>query len=248
MIANTWTSGLANAIVKGGDFAKQAWESTQIALLQGVMNLGIQKASLLAGQAAEELSLMLATSTSVAGINAAKNATIVAGDAAAAGATVGIWEGAGLAITGTFAMITGAITGFFTSTLIPFFVSIGEALMTFLSSIAAAASTTIFGIPYGVAILAGVAIIAAAIGTLAAFAFADGGIATGPTMGLVGEAGSSEAVIPLNKRGAAFMRDAMGGTKSGGPTSITVELDGRQIAKSVFDSMPSVMRMRGISV
>lgn len=108
-----------------------------------------------------------------------------------------IWAGVAAGITGTFAALTGAITGFFSATLLPFFVSIGQALMTFLSSLAAASSATVLGIPYAVAILAGVALIGAAIGTLAAFAFADGGIVTGPTMGMVGEAGSSEAVIPL---------------------------------------------------
>ena len=86
-----------------------------------------------------------------------------AGEAATALGVVGIWEGASAALIGTFGVLTGAITGFFTATILPFFAAIGEALMVFLSSIAAAASSTIFGIPYGVAILAGVAIIGAAI-------------------------------------------------------------------------------------
>lgn len=246
-ITTTWTSGLANAAVNGGDFVQQAWKSTQVAVLQGLLNFGIQKVALLALQASQELGLVTATAASVAGINAAKNSTIVAGDAAAATATTSIWAGAAAGITGTFAAITGAITGFFTATLIPFFVTIGEALMTFLSSIAAAASSTIFGIPYGVAILAGVAIIAAAIGTLAAFAFKDGGIVTGPTMGMIGEGGSNEAVIPLNKRGVAFMRDAIGGSNGAGPVTVILELDGRQIGRSMYDTLPSIMRVRGIA-
>lgn len=245
-ITTTWTSGLANAAVTGGNFVEQAWKSTQVAVLQGLLNFGIQKAAQLALQASVELGIVSATAATSIGLNAAKNATIVAGDAAAATATTSIWAGAAAGITGTFAALTGAITGFFTATLIPFFVSIGTALMTFLSAIAAAASSTIFGIPYGIAILAGVAIIGAAIGSLMAFAFADGGVVTGPTLGMVGEAGSSEAVIPLNKRGASFMREAMGGGAGGGPVSITVELSGREIAKAVFDEMPSVMRIRGV--
>lgn len=246
-ITTSWTSGLANAAVNGGNFVEQAWKSTQVAVLQGLLNFGIQKAAALALQASVELGIVSATAASTMGINAAKNATIVAGDAAAATATTSIWAGAAAGITGTFAALTGAITGFFTATLIPFFVSIGTALMTFLSAIAAAASATIFGIPYGIAILAGVAIIGAAIGSLMAFAFADGGVVTGPTLGMIGEAGSSEAVIPLNKRGASFMREAMGGGSGGGPVSIIVELSGREIARAVFDEMPSVMRVRGIS-
>lgn len=252
--SNTVSSALANQIIKGNDW-KATLESLATTALSTVINLGVQLVAQRALQLAvwtAQNSLLVAeegaTSAAIVGINTTKNATIVAGDTAAATATTSIWAAAATAIMGTFAAITGAITGFFTATLIPFFVAIGEALMTFLSSIAAAASTTIFGIPYGVAILAGVALIAAAIGTLAAFAFAKGGIVTGPTMGMVGEGGSSEAVIPLNKRGASFMRDALGGTNSGGPVTVLVQLDGRQIAKSVFDSMPSVMRLKGISV
>lgn len=245
-ITTSWTSGLANAAVNGGNFVEQAWKSTQVAVLQGLLNFGIQKAAALALQASVELGIVSATAASTIGINAAKNATIVAGDAATASATTSIWAVAGATITGTFGAITGAISGFFTATLIPMFATIGEVLMTFLSAIAGAASSTIFGIPYAVAILAGVAIIGAAIGSLMAFAFADGGVVTGPTLGMIGEAGSSEAVIPLNKRGASFMREALGSGAGSGPTTVIVELDGRVLASSVFEKMPSVMRMRGV--
>ena len=55
-------------------------------------------------------------------------------------------------------------------------------------------------------------------------------------------------MIPLNKRGAAFMREAMGGGGgSSTPQTIVVQLDGKQIARATFDHMPSVMRVRGIS-
>ncbi|WHZ27607.1 MAG: hypothetical protein OJF51_002404 [Nitrospira sp.] len=246
-ITTTWTSGLANAAVNGGNFVEQAWKSTQMAVLQGFLNLGVQILAREAVTASVRLGIISSAAAAEMGINTAKNATIVAGDAAAATATVGIWEGAGIAITGTFGAITGAITGFFSETIIPMFATIGDILMTFLSSIAGAASSTIFGIPYAVAIMAGVAIIGAAIGALMAFAFADGGIVTGPTLGMVGEAGSSEAVIPLNKRGASFMRDVFGGGGQGGPVTIITELDGRAISKSVVKELPSVLRLRGVS-
>ena len=228
--SSTMSNALANQIMHGNDW-KATMESIATTTLSAFIQLGVGMATQYAMQMA---------------LNTTKNATIVAGDAAAATATTSIWAGAATGITGTFAVLTGAITGFFTATLIPFFVSIGTALMTFLSSIAAAASATIFGIPYGIAILAGVALIGAAIGSLAAFAFADGGIVTGPTMGMVGEAGSSEAVIPLNKRGASFMNEALGGGKGGGPTTIIVELDKRVISRAVFDELPSIMRLRGV--
>jgi hypothetical protein len=51
------------------------------------------------------------------GLNTVKNATIVVGDVAAATATTSIWAGAGAAITGTFAVVSGAIAGFFTGTI-----------------------------------------------------------------------------------------------------------------------------------
>jgi hypothetical protein len=227
--ASTMSGALATQILHGNDW-KATMESLAQTTLSSFINLGIQLVTQKGIQAAAW---------------AAQNGMILAGEAATATGVVGIWEGASAGIIGTFGVLTGAITGFFTATLLPFFAAIGEALMTFLSAIAAAASSTIFGIPYGIAILAGVAIIGAAIGSLMAFAFADGGIATGPTMGLIGEAGSSEAVIPLNKRGAAFMRDALGGGGSGGgPTTVVVELDGRVLAKSVYDNMPSLLRTR----
>ena len=249
-VAGTMSQALATQIMHGNDW-KATIDSIAQTALSSFINLGIQlvtqkgvQVAMWAAQNGMLLATEAATSAGIIGINTAKNATIVAGDAAAAATTTGIWAGAAAGITGTFAAITGAITGFFMATLIPFFVSIGTALMTFLSAIAAAASATIFGIPYGVAILAGVAIIGAAIGSL--MAFKDGGIVTGPTMGLIGEAGSSEAVIPLNSRGASFMRDALGGGAGGGSTTVIVELDGRVLASAVFDKMPSVMRMRGV--
>jgi hypothetical protein len=41
------------------------------------------------------------------------------------------------------------------------------------------------------------------------FGFASGGIVTGPTSAVIGEAGDDEAVIPLNSRGARFMQQAV---------------------------------------
>lgn len=247
-ISTTWTSGLANAAVNGGNFVEQAWKSTQVAVLQGLLNFGIQKAAALALQASQEAAIMATSASSEVAINTAKNATIVAGDAAAATATTSIWAGAGAAITGTFGAMAGAISLFFTGTLIPMFVAVGTAVTTFLSAIASSLTISVFGAAFSVPVWAAVGLVAAAIGVISAFAFADGGIVTGPTMGMIGEAGSNEAVIPLNKRGASFMRDALGGGSGGGGSqTVIVQLDGKQIARATFDNMPSVMRVRGIS-
>ena len=119
--------------------------------------------------------------------------------------------------------------------------------MTVLTAIAVAMKKTIFGIPLGIAILAGVVVIGAALAAAGAIKFADGGIATGPTNAIIGEGGSSEAVIPLNSRGAAFMRDALGSSGGNGQIIHThVMLDGRQIALAVSERQPGSLRTMGI--
>lgn len=249
MIVSGWTSGLANAIVNFENFGQtmtQIGKQTAATLLQGILQFGVQSAAEWALQNSKTIALKLAEAAALVGINTGKNAAMLAGDGAAAGGHVTIWAAANKAIVASFGVTAGAVQTFFVKTVIPFFVAIGKALMTFLSSIAGAAKATIFGIPYAVAILAGVAVIGAAIGSILAFAFKDGGIATGPTMGMVGEAGSSEAIIPLNKRGAAFMRETLGlGGGRDARYEQTIVLDGRVLAKSVADHLPSSLRLIG---
>ncbi|MBS0158589.1 MAG: hypothetical protein JSS26_08360 [Nitrospira sp.] len=74
-------------------------------------------------------------------------------------------------------------------------------------------------------------------------AFASGGIATGPTLGVMAEAGYPEAAIPLNDRGAAFMQKAMGLGSGGGPT-IIFEEDGRRTAVYTMQNIQKVYRMK----
>ncbi len=165
---------------------------------------------------------------------AKKNLFIVTGEAATAGFVTTLWATTSTAITGIFGTMTAAIQGFFVSTIIPMFTAIGTALMAFLTAIAEAAADTIFGIPYAALILAGVAVIAGAIGALAAFAFEEGGIVTKPTLGLIGEAGP-EAVIPLDRLG-----------RFGGATTIIVELDGAAILRHVANRLPQTLRLKGL--
>lgn len=68
--------------------------------------------------------------------------------------------------------------------------------------------------------------------------FANGAIATGPTLGMFGEAGP-EAVIPLDRL------DSMTG---GGSQTIIIQLDGRTIARKTVEHMPSVLRLQGVPV
>lgn len=75
-------------------------------------------------------------------------------------------------------------------------------------------------------------------------AFASGGIVTGPTSALMGEAGSPEAAIPLNDRGAAFMQKTMGLGGGGGVIIIRNELNGRVLTEEVLKNMPGVYRFK----
>ena len=85
--------------------------------------------------------------------------------------------------------------------------------------------------------------------------FQHGGVVTGPTMGLIGEAGSSEAVIPLNRQGMEFLVKAlretiapMVGPSSGGshPVNITVNaLDPRAAAHAVVEALQEYERGNG---
>lgn len=222
---STMSNAMATQIIKGNDW-KQTMESIGVSTLSSFINLGIQ----LAAQKALQLA-----------IDSSMNGAIVAGNAAAAGATVSIWTSAGAAITGAFGAMSAAIATFFTATIIPMFAAVGQAVMTFLAALATSLDISIFGAPFSIPVWAAVGLVAAAVGVISAFAFgafAEGGIVKGPMMGLVGEAGP-EAIIPLDQLSSII--------GNSGQTTVIVELDGRILARSVFDNMPSIMRVRGMS-
>jgi len=81
-----------------------------------------------------------------------------------------------------------------------------------------------------------------------ALAFASGGIVTGPTLGLMGEAGSPEAAIPLNDRGAAFMQKTLGLGGAGGNIRIELRIDSKTIAEAILPAIPGAYKLhaRGI--
>jgi uncharacterized coiled-coil protein SlyX len=211
-IRTQFANTITQYAIYGGKFA-DLWKGIAATILGTVVQLGIQ---------------MVANA-------AVKNALLVTGEATTAGAMTAIWTGATAAITGLFATVSSAILGLITGTIFPALIEAGTAVITFLSSIASALDASIFGIPFSVPVWAAVALVAAAIGTIAAFAFADGGVVTKPTLGLVGEAGP-EAIIPLNQ-----MKNF-----GGGPTTVIVELDGKVLMRHVANHLPSVLRLKGL--
>jgi hypothetical protein len=72
--------------------------------------------------------------------------------------------------------------------------------------------------------------------TALATPLASGGIVTGPTFALIGEAGP-EAVIPLSRAGGFGDRR---------PTHVHVHLNGREIALAVADDLPGALRTMGV--
>lgn len=217
-ITTAWTGGIANAIVNGGNFIDAAWKQTQLSLIQGGLNLAIQFA-------AQE-----AMKTTAAGT--------------AAGLYTAIWGGASVAVSGFFAATSAAFTAM-VANMVAIMTAVGEFVMGVLAAIADALTSTIFGIPWAGAILVGIALIAAALAATGNLGFKEGGIGdfgSGTQATLHGP----EAIIPLNSRGASFMRNAFGGGTGGEITiKVPVSLDGRQIAFATARYQPAAWRNQG---
>lgn len=217
-ITSTWTSGIANSIVNGGNFIQAAWKQTQVALIQGGLNLAIQFA-------AQE-----AMKTSAATV--------------AASLYTAVWGGASAAVSGFFASTMAAFSTM-AATMVSIMTAVGEFIMGVLAAIAEALADTIFGIPYAGAILAGIALIAAALAATGNLGFKEGGIGdfgSGTPAMLHGP----EAIIPLNSKGAGFMREAFGGGGGEGMTiNVPVMLDGREIARVMARHTPASWRAIG---
>ena len=235
-ITTTWTSGIANSVVKGGQFFKQAWQSTEIAVVQGFLNFGIQMAAQAALQASVEMGILSAESAAKLGLRTATNAAVVASDTAAATASVSVWAGASAAIIGWYATVASGFAAI-SGALVGVVVAVGTFIEGVLGAIAAALTETVFGIPWAGAILVGIALIAAALAATGNLpGFAEGGIVTKPTLALIGESGP-EAVVPLSGPNA-------GGGFGGGQQTIIIQLDRRTLTETVLRGMPREVRLR----
>ena len=221
MIVNTWTSGIANAIVNGGNFVKAAWQATQVAIIQGAINTTVQY-----------------------GVEIAKRALF---DKAAAAGSMAIWQGASTAMVGMLQSAGVAMQTFFMQSIVPAVIAVGKFIVGVLIAIAGAMKATIFGIPVGLLVLAGAAALVAALAATGNLGFKEGGIGdfgSGTPATLHGQ----EAIIPLNSRGAAFMRDSLG-MGGGGNGTLVVKVmmpNGRELARAVVEDLPGAWREAGL--
>lgn len=235
-ITTTWTSGIANMIVKGGNLV-QAWEATQVLLVQAALNTGIQLLAKAASNAIAEVAITEAKERAKTAIVLENNAERVTAEEASAAASAVSWQGATTSAMAMMGTVGAAIKTFFMETVIPAVVAAGEAIVGFLSAVAEAMMDTIFGIPIGIAILAGVAAIIGTLAALKAVKLAEGGIVSSPTFAMIGEAGP-EAVIPLKGRD-------VGGSMQHVTIEVPLHLNGREIARATARYVPSAYRWEG---
>lgn len=241
-VSSTFASSIArmtDETVNWGEVVKQMGIQLMTNMITLVIGLATQWAI---GQAMQTAATGAGESARVA-MTMAGNTAIVASNATAATASVGIWGGATAAILGFFATI-GAGFAAVIGSLVAAVVAVGTFIMGVLSAIASALSATVFGIPFAGAIIVGIGLIAAALAMTDNLPeFKDGAIMTGPTIGKFAEAGSPEAAIPLNDRGARFMQSAMG-LGGSGTQQINLYVDGRLMTKQIVKHMPDVIHTK----
>lgn len=242
-MVSTWSGGISQMVVHGGNL-KAAWEQTQIALVQAAINAGVQLAAQEALAASVEMGIISASEAAKLGLKTTTNAAILAGDAATATATVGIWAGAGAAITGVFAATLAGFEAMVAVT-VTTLTAVGTFVMGVLGAIASALTATVFGIPWAGAILLGIAVIAGALAATGNLGFKGGGIGdfgSGTQATLHGK----EAIIPLNSRGASFMSDMLGMGGGDGEHTTNIYLDGELIASNTERRIRQRASMEGI--
>ena len=248
-ITGQWNNAIAQWAMGNGNF-QAVWQQTQTTMLTTGLQFLEQWVAQLALSQLKELGMQEALESAKSAITTAFLGERLVEEEAANKQAVGM---AGSAIAGMLAVGEAGLGAG---------MAIVEATAGIFAAIASALGASIVGAPlapaYAGAAAAvqglGTAAVAAGQGALAgatagaagalsgAMAFEKGGIAMGPTLGLMAEAGYPEAAIPLNDRGAAFMQQAMG--LSGGGTTIIFEEDGRRTAAYVMQNTQKVYRMK----
>lgn len=223
--------------------ATEQWLA-QLALAQ------LRELGLIETQEAAKTALKVTGDASRVASNATADAAIVASNTTAASASATIWGASFASVMGAIELLGTAVKAFFVETLWPMIVEFATSVVGVLEAIASALGlSALFGNVGGIfaagVLLAAVAGITAAV---AMGAFASGGIVTGPTLGLMGEAGSPEAAIPLNDRGAAFMQKTMGLGGAGGNIHVEMRIDSKKIGEAILPALPGAYKLhaRGI--
>lgn len=253
-ISTQFTNATAQWIVTGKGF-EQFWTQLQVTLVQGFLNSLVQ-------MLAQWLLHSTTMETAAAALESAKTAIFGTGEAA----RLVIAKASGTAMAAMLVTQLGAMMAIGEAA-IAIAVSVAETIAGILYAAATAAALIPGGqglagaliagataLTFGAAAsaLAGTAAIQVSAGTAivalgAAAAFASGGIVTGPTLGMIGEAGASEAIIPLNQQGAGFMADmlGMGGSQQSSRTQIiSVDIDGSSFRRWLLRGAPDEIRLR----
>lgn len=211
--------------------------AVQWALAQFVQQDGIKKTTA-AQIAADGVRLASTTTTELArvGIMEATNKLMIG----AAATTIATMTTVGLAAVAVMTVVFTAIAAIFTAIAAGLTASIYGAPFAIPF---ATAATVIEGVGATAAAAAAIGIEAAGAGALAVLgglagpvpALAHGGIVTAPTLAVLGEGGSSEVVLPLDKLDQFVGR---------GEQTIILEMDGRRLAERVVPHLPRTVRMK----
>lgn len=275
-ISSNFTSATAQWIVTGKGFEQfwvqlqttlvQAFLNTSIQWLARLALQYAQEQGLLETANAAKMTSLQAQNTqiltSVTALETAKTAAFTAGESARLVIAKSTNVAMGAMMVASLASMSAMATAAFAMALV-----VSQAVAAIAYGAAAIMAATPFGQPAAgaliaattgfefattAAIVAGTGAVQAALGTaitsaaLGGTAFGSGGIVTGPTMGLIGEAGASEAIIPLNRQGAGFMADMLGLSSSGrgqGQT-ISIFMDGAMFRRWILQGMPDDVRLR----
>lgn len=236
-IQSAFANSVANMIVHGGTFTA-FMQQMAVTILSTMVQLATQMlvkwvATQIGMQTLQEttdaarLSSHTIAETGRSAATIAANKVIVASTVISTIAAGQVTLGAMMAVvTAAAAILYAAATAAAT---VPFGQPIAGALIVAATTMGLAGAAALIA---GGAALAGVATAAAA--TLAVPAAAEGGIVTGPTLLMAGEAGP-EAIVPLD-----------GNHGFGGEQHIHVYLDGRAILNTVVRGLPRQLRINGI--
>ena len=236
------------------DFLNTMWQTMLAAFLNLVIQMGAKwaitqfamqaqsDAGLIAFTAVEQAKTAVSAESEAARtvISAAANKVALGG----AIATVSAMGAVGEAAMAVMASVVTATAGVLTAIGVALAATIVGAPFAppYFAAAGAVEAAGTLAIGAGTAAIGGA--ISGAVGTISALMatpFAEGGMVTGPTLAMIGEAGP-EVVAPFSE-----VERMLGGSDSG-EQSITIMLDGRVIAKSTARHLPKIIRMQGVPI